>query len=70
MKVIIDVKENMNPQDKDVLVYNKKLGLWEVQQKSYFLAEQNKRLKDVEFNFNILKQDLLAIVKIVKEQTK
>lgn len=67
MKIVIDVKESLNPQDKDLLIYNSKTQVWEAHKASYVFAEQNKKIKDLEFNFNVLKQDFGTITNILKE---
>lgn len=42
MRVVIDVSRDYNPQDGDMLVYDKAKNMWVCEQKSYILKEQDK----------------------------
>lgn len=73
MKIVLDIKEKLNPKNNDIIVFDKDENCWKVMPKTIFLFEQNKKISALEKANKELKDELLKqenqiieIAKIVK----
>lgn len=77
MKVIINVAENYQPNDKDLLVYNSKEERWCVVNIDHLLKEQQKKIVRQSAELEMLKEEFKKVsqnfnetLEILKEHLK
>ncbi len=76
-KLVIEVKENKEPKQDDILVYNDTLECWEYKSKVDYLKgchkdylSLEKRLNQTNNRIDVLQEDIQRMAKIMKEGIK
>lgn len=67
MKIIVDVSDDFFPQGGDMLVYNKRMKVWELKQPSVIFKAQDREIKAVE---TINAQTCAKVVELDQKFTK